>query len=347
MGSKRISMSLFDEELKGLINASAKIFPITQLQVDSNLNPDNYEYGRIERSIYRWHEGTWSYIVADDIDIEWSTIKNKPSTFPPIEHTHPTLIGETGATGAMGVVIQPNEPSTNDVIWVDTDDDGLVSDVENELNQHKLNYTTQVKFPVTNLIANGDFSDGTTGWTVVNNTVLTSNLGICTATFGITKIRFGRMLKSVIDVNKYVYVFFKARANKSGIARIQLMQNSIASGESFRFDVTLGVEWSNYSTVKKAGEIISNKGVYFGLDGSGFAAAGDYIDIQNALIVDLTATFGVGNEPTKQEMDLLITLLGGWFDGTITPTQKQLANWYLKMIRQNRNAIIALGGTIV
>lgn len=87
----RIGLSLFDEELLSLINASAKIFPITQDMINNNLNPDNYEYGRIERSIYRWHDNTWDYIVADDIDIEWLDIKNKPTTYPPSTHNHEEL----------------------------------------------------------------------------------------------------------------------------------------------------------------------------------------------------------------------------------------------------------------
>ena len=91
MAPKRISMSLFDDELKSLINASAKIFPITQLMVDTNSNPDNYEYGRIERSIYRWNGTAWEYIVADDVEISWGDIGDKPTVFTPDVHTHEGL----------------------------------------------------------------------------------------------------------------------------------------------------------------------------------------------------------------------------------------------------------------
>ena len=93
MGSKRIGISLFDDELKALINASAKIFPITQLMVDTSLNPDGYEYGKIERSIYRWNTSTlqWEYIVADDVDIKWADVSEKPTVFPPDAHVHAEL----------------------------------------------------------------------------------------------------------------------------------------------------------------------------------------------------------------------------------------------------------------
>lgn len=66
--ANRISMSLFDEELKALINASAKIFPITQNDVDTNNNPSGYEYGRVDNYIYRWNNDKWEYIIADKAD---------------------------------------------------------------------------------------------------------------------------------------------------------------------------------------------------------------------------------------------------------------------------------------
>ena len=89
--SKRIGMSLFDDELKSLINASAKIFPVSQEDIDGNINPDLYEYGRVGNAIYRWSNNEWSYIIADDKDINWVDIKDKPTSFVPGEHTHSDL----------------------------------------------------------------------------------------------------------------------------------------------------------------------------------------------------------------------------------------------------------------
>lgn len=94
----RISMSLFDDELKSLINASAKIFPITQNDIDTNNNPSGYEYGRVDNHIYRWSNGKWEYIVADDKDISWEEIKNKPTSYQPKEHTHSELHSHSNKT---------------------------------------------------------------------------------------------------------------------------------------------------------------------------------------------------------------------------------------------------------
>lgn len=85
---KRIGMSLFDEELKALINASAKIFPMSQDDIDNNINPNNYEYAKVGRSIYVWHNDAWEYVIADDVDIAWADIRNKPAAFTPVPHVH-------------------------------------------------------------------------------------------------------------------------------------------------------------------------------------------------------------------------------------------------------------------
>lgn len=85
---KRIGKELFNEELLGIINATAKIFPITQEDVDSNNNPNNYEYGRVGRAIYIWQDGEWDYLIADDVNISYSELKGIPGTFKPTPHKH-------------------------------------------------------------------------------------------------------------------------------------------------------------------------------------------------------------------------------------------------------------------
>lgn len=85
---KRIGLSLLDEELLTLINASAKIFPVTQDEIDNNLNPNGYEYAKVGRAIYVWEDNQWKYVIADDVDIKWEDVKNKPTKYTPSEHTH-------------------------------------------------------------------------------------------------------------------------------------------------------------------------------------------------------------------------------------------------------------------
>lgn len=84
----RIGFDLFDDDLKTLINASAKIFPMSQDDISSNLNPNGYEFAKVGRQIYMWKDGIWDYIVADDIDIKWGDIQNRPTEYTPATHTH-------------------------------------------------------------------------------------------------------------------------------------------------------------------------------------------------------------------------------------------------------------------
>ena len=68
------------------------------------------------------------------------------------------------------------------------------------------------------------------------------------------------------------------------------------------------------------------------------------VQVTNCIAISLTEVFGAGNEPTKEEMDTLIRQIG-WFEGTRTLKQTETTNWLLKLIRENKNAIVALGGS--
>lgn len=47
-----------------------------------------------------------------------------------------------------------------------------------------------------------------------------------------------------------------------------------------------------------------------------YAGAGEYALFKNVIVIDLTAHYGAGNEPTKEQVDALIEAFGGWFDGS-------------------------------
>ena len=93
---KRIDLTLLTEELRTLINASAKIFPLSIVEIQGDINPNGYEYARCvsvgpcRNNIYRWNstDGKWELIGADDKDISWSDIKERPLAFTPAAHDH-------------------------------------------------------------------------------------------------------------------------------------------------------------------------------------------------------------------------------------------------------------------
>ena len=77
--------------------------------------------------------------------------------------------------------------------------------------------------------------------------------------------------------------------------------------------------------------------------------SGSSLSVENTMIIsevgliNLTVTFGSGNEPTKEEMDELIKVTG-YIDGEYALNNKEFLIWTLALIRSNKNAIITLGG---
>ncbi len=89
---KFIDISLLDNDLKNLINASTKIFPINYADLALG-NPNNYEYVRVldgqhKNEIYVWDNTDWVLIGADDYDVDWQDVNNKPVAFTPVDHAH-------------------------------------------------------------------------------------------------------------------------------------------------------------------------------------------------------------------------------------------------------------------
>ena len=59
------------------------------------------------------------------------------------------------------------------------------------------------------------------------------------------------------------------------------------------------------------------------------------MQMDNFMRINLTETFGAGNEPTKEEMDLLISTLGiDYFEGEITIPAQKIMQWQLALIRK-------------
>ena len=90
-----IEYTELSQGLKDLIEAGAKIFPINTVE-DLPLVKDKDYYrilsGEEKNNIYTWDVETSMYILvgADDKDVLWTEIKNKPTEFTPQSHTHVT-----------------------------------------------------------------------------------------------------------------------------------------------------------------------------------------------------------------------------------------------------------------
>ena len=201
---------------------------------------------------------------------------------------------------------------------------------------------------IKNIIRNGNFSNGTTYFSSTYAT-LTAEDNILTATITAISTRGQAFIKhslqneSVVG-NKY-YITIDVQPKYDGQSSIYM--GGASSGYDNPSMSLIGMQWNSKSVVLTASTVYGWINFYSDFDKTGYVV-GDVVKFKNWMCVNLTSTFGAGNEPTKEEMDTLVGILGvQYFEGEITLTQKQIMNWQLKMIRQNRNAIIALGGTII
>ena len=197
----------------------------------------------------------------------------------------------------------------------------------------KLVDDTSVK--MTNLITNGNFINGATGWrfgtsitgTSVADSILSFIGGGLIAT---TSNWVHRANTTIYPAGNVLYNIATARS---------LMGVEFYVGVGYLYS-TFGLtdQWETYSYL---GSHANNQPTYG-------AVLGKTVEMTNAMCFDLTEMFGAGEEPTKEEMDLLISTLGiDYFEGEITIPAQKVIQWQLKLIRKNKNAIIALGGTII
>lgn len=145
-------------------------------------------------------------------------------------------------------------------------------------------------------------------------------------------------LNKAANIGDKIYLHFYAKI-LSGTPTIETIYNGAAVSSIYRGDVING---RNTRVID-----VEGTGSYGGVIYFDSTTAWD-MQMDNLMRINLTETFGAGNEPTKEEMDLLISTLGiDYFEGKISIPAQKVMQWQLKMIRQNRNAIVALGGTII
>lgn len=188
----------------------------------------------------------------------------------------------------------------------------------------------------TNLITNGDFSNGITGWTGLDNTTVSFTNGYLNISGVPNASNFfvrGMYPCATIAGHK-LYVKAKLRAQDSstpyfhavfftsGFAAVSpgttLLNNPVANTW---YDV------SAITTTTANGNNVAIGSKYASAD----VAKTGAVDVDNIIIIDLTATFGAGLEPTVAEMDAIMALYpNSHFNGTVSQliTMKQM--WALK-----------------
>jgi hypothetical protein len=155
-----------------------------------------------------------------------------------------------------------------------------------------------------NLVTNGNFASGTTGWTGIDAVV--AGVAEKTNTAQYQSISHSISNPTSLRGNKiYATAMVKADSNQVCLLisdAISLVQKVHTGNNSFqRLSVVKQIENTATAVYPR---VQDNRA-------SGFTKYYAY----NFLSLDLTTIFGYGNEPTAAEMDAIIDSLGGWWDG--------------------------------
>lgn len=190
---------------------------------------------------------------------------------------------------------------------------------------------------INNLVKNGNFSDGGQGWVIganIKNIVYSGNHvefeGVGSAGSSLTN--WVSHSPSVLpDVGDILYVYSLA-TRISGVGDVYLGSGYFtARGNTTLNNKTLVSYWG-VPTVTPSG---NNVNAVLSAD------KGVTVRFESVIYLNLTQTFGDGNEPTKEVMDWIISE-NGYFN-ELSLSRDDIQQYELNQLRK---AVLALGGTI-
>lgn len=79
---RRIGYELLDNNVKSLIDAGIKAYPVNYEYVTANVNDQNYDYVRVvdgehKNEIYSWINGTFQYAYPADLPTRITTVESQ------------------------------------------------------------------------------------------------------------------------------------------------------------------------------------------------------------------------------------------------------------------------------
>ena len=184
-------------------------------------------------------------------------------------------------------------------------------------------------FPMTNLIKNGDFSNGSNSWDLQIPTVIENGVMKITS-----NIQYGAIVQRFLNFEDYKnhIVYLSAELIlQGGLPYFYLYNGKGQAGTS-----QLGTS-NNYSLVDRIPNDATALEVVF-QDNSPSDWKQQSID--NVVLIDLTEIFGSGNEPTKEEMDKILSFYpNSFFNGTVNLAENsKFIKFLLNEIRGKANA---------
>lgn len=187
--------------------------------------------------------------------------------------------------------------------------------------------------PLVNLVTNGDFSSGTTGWTPLNATNDVVGGVLKNTANGTSNIARTRQLSVNTNINEVIYATVRFRVTN---ADARLIYNRSGSGSNSNITLInnpIANQWYVTSgTVTK----VSNDTVidiyHQYVDAS--TALNKVMEVDYVVYLSLTSIFGAGNEPTASQFEVILDKLG--LKDTYF-TQTQLTNALMAMRLKTTN----------
>jgi hypothetical protein len=161
-----------------------------------------------------------------------------------------------------------------------------------------------------NIVKNGNFTDAI-NWTGVNGTLnITDNTAIITGDGSSSVIGIRQDFNLVMSATNF-FIKFKIKV-PDGCTKITFVSYHSTDGSiSITKDSPTTGIWLDFSAIANIGSIgYVRINTYFD---SADAAEDKVIEIKEVMLINVTQTFGSGNEPTKEQCDQIFT---NWFDGT-------------------------------
>jgi hypothetical protein len=162
----------------------------------------------------------------------------------------------------------------------------------------------QVWYGLNQVVANGNFANGTTGWTASNAGIPTAanNILSFTATAANGFVYQTLNPATIVGHKYYARARVKSSSNAVGI-RIGTNTASNHSGSNL---------YETLSTIYTATNITHSVNI---IDAR--ASNWTAVEVQSVMAYDLTLAMGLGNEPTATEMDAILTADGtAYWEGT-------------------------------
>lgn len=165
---------------------------------------------------------------------------------------------------------------------------------------------------VLNALANGDFSNGTSNW-YAGQTTLSASANVLSLTgTGGQAYQYVSQTGFNIPTGNKVYARVKAKATNALCTRFMLYCNAGAAGYQFanQYTPVNGTQYTMSGVIEALAPLTQFN--LIGYYANTTDATGSVVQLQEFSVIDLTAMFGKGNEPSQAYMDSLFTS-GGWF----------------------------------